>query len=600
MNSSALSQPASTTRHALALIIPLWRRYWLKIAGGVLALMAVDLCQLFIPRVIKASIDSLSAGESSRALLLRQGMTIVALAVAIAVFRFVWRNLILGVSRRLERDLRKRFFAHLLTLDRAFFQRHPAGELMALSSNDLTAVQMAAGMGLISLIDSVVMTGAVLVFMLYINPHLTLIALSPLPALALLTKLLSSRLHQSFTTVQETFSRLTEQARSAINAIRLVKIAVREDDWAARFDRTGRDYVNCSLKVAAIQGLLFPVSGLVANISLLLVVVVGGRLAVGGAITIGDLVAFISYLFIMIWPMMAIGWVVNLFQRGLTSLSRLEAVFEARPAMIRRGGLSCPRKIEALELQGLTFTYPDESRPVLTGITLSLRPGILGLIGPTGAGKSSLCHLLAQIYPAPEGTILVNGGDINRLDLDSYRQQVAYAPQEPFLFADSIAANIAFGRPGARAEEIEGAARAVGLHEEIMAFATGYQSKIGERGVTLSGGQRQRLSLARALITRVPILIIDDGLSAVDGGAERLIIAAIADYAAQGRLVLMVSHRLAQLTGADRIAVLKAGRISGLGTAAELLADNDYFQAVYRAQSEPAGAAGKGEAAHAA
>jgi len=551
--------------------------------------MGVDLCQLFIPRVVKLSIDALKSGTIHPHELSRYGLTIIALAVGVAVFRYFWRNLILGFSRLMERDIREQLFSHLLTLDRPFFQKRTTGELMALATNDLAAVQLAAGMGLIALIDAIIMTGAVLVFMIYINPTLTLIALSPLPILAVLTKMLSNRLHKRFSRVQETFSELTELARSTVNAMRLVKIYSREVDQTANFDRLGRQYIKYNMQVATIQGLLFPVSGLVANGSLLLVVMIGGRMAIDNVITIGDFIAFISYLFMLIWPMMAMGWVTNLFQRGMTSLARIQAVLNERPIFINDGSvLPLPAVIDSIELRGLNYIYAEQQTPVLQDITLTLSPGLFGLVGPTGSGKSSLCHLLARLYPVPEGSIFINGVDLNRIDINDYRRAVAYAPQEPFLFADTIAANISFGRPLASVQEVEAAARAVGIHDEILYFKNGYGSRIGEKGVMLSGGQRQRISLARAMLTQAPILIIDDGLSAVDGGTEQHIMSALIEYS-RTKIVIMTSHRLAPLAQASQLAVLQDGRLTAVGNHQELLSQNDYYQAIYRKQTEPGG-----------
>jgi len=578
------SLPGEAAR-ALALLRPLAAKYRLWFGGGILALIGVDLCQLLIPRVIKLSIDGLGSGTSSHQTLLRWGLVIIALAIGVAVFRFLWRNLILSFSRFMERDLRELLFGHLLTLDRPFFQRRTTGELMALATNDLASVQLALGMGVISLVDAIIMTGAVVMFMAYISPKLTLIALSPLPLLAVLTKVLSSRLHKRFAMVQETFSQLTELARSTINAMRLIKIYTREADQTTRFDQLGQVYIGQAMKVAAIQGLLFPVSGLVANVSLLLVVIVGGRMAINGVITIGDFVAFISYLFLLVWPMMAIGWVANLFQRGVTSLSRIQAILDERPAFAVSGaGLIPDQPVSSIELNSLDFSYPGQETPVLRAVSLTLGPGLFGLVGPTGSGKSTLCHLLARQYSVPEGTIRVNGRELNEIDLAWYRRSVAYAPQEPFLFADTIAANIAFGRPSATTAEIEAVARAVGIHGEIAQFTDGYASRIGEKGVKLSGGQRQRISLARALLTRAPVLIIDDGLSAVDAGTERHILAAIAEYA-RDAIVVMASHRLAQLAGARTVAVLEAGRVTGLGSHQQLVAGNSYYQTIHRKQA---------------
>jgi ATP-binding cassette subfamily B protein len=570
---------------SLGLIRPFVRRYSSRLIGGLLALLTVDLLQLGIPRLVKRAVDLLAHGAASQLALAQSALAIFLLALGIASCRFVWRYLILGFSRLVERDLRDDFFRHLLTLDRPFFQKKPVGAIMALATNDLAAVQLAGGMGLVACADAAIMGTAALACMAYISPRLTLIAVLPMPLLALLTRVLSARLHRRFLKVQEQFSHLTEFARNTITGIRLLKAYTQEASQAEVFGRLGRQYQQDNIRLARVHGTLFPISGLVGNTSLLLVIFFGGRLVIGNAITVGDFVAFISYLYLLTWPMMAVGWVANLFQRGLTSLGRLDEVMEAAPTLVEPARpVPFPAGQTEISLRNLHFQYEGQERSALAEVSCVLHAGeIVGLVGRSGSGKSTLCHLLARQYPVEDGGIFLNGVDINQLSLASVRERVAYVPQDVLLFSDTVGANIGFGNPGASQEQIEAAARICRIHEEILGFSEGYQTRIGEKGVNLSGGQRQRIALARALLLDRPLLIIDDSLSAVDLETEQEIIAGLATYL-PGRTCLIVSHRIAPLRGAARIMVLEEGRLLAQGNHAELLATSPFYRTMYHQQ----------------
>lgn len=559
------------------------RTYRRPLLWGIVALLAVDLLQLFIPRVIKQAVDELQRGLATPASLLQQGGLILLYAIGIASCRFAWRYLVLGFSRLLERDLRNRLLERLVRLDRPFFNRRTAGEIMALSGNDLANVQMACGIGLVSCIDAFIMTGAALAFMAYIHPGLTILALSPMPVLALLTGLLSALLHRRYKLVQEQYATMTEFARSTLGAIRLIKAYTQEERQSGRFDRLGRDYVRNNIRLALVQGVLTPFSTLIANISLLLVLFFGGRLTIAGTISLGDFAAFMTYLALMTWPMMAMGWVANLFQRGVTSLHRIRLVLEEEPQLHDPVEPVPPPVGTELSVRRLSFRYGGQNRPTLAGLNLEIKPGLLGIVGRTGSGKSALCQLLARLYPVADGQLFLAGVDYNRLPLATVRGRIAYVPQETVLFADTIRANIAFGRPEAGDEEIEAAARAAAIHEEIVAFQDGYQSRVGEKGLLLSGGQRQRIALARALLLDRPIVIIDDGLSAVDTDTEHRIIENFRHWL-PGRTCIMVSHRVAPLLGAGQIIVMEDGAIVARGDHQQLLAQNDFYRTIYHHQ----------------
>jgi ATP-binding cassette, subfamily B, multidrug efflux pump len=571
---------------SIRLLKPYLRSHLLRLAGGFLALILVDLLQLFIPRVVKYAVDSLQKDVATTHELSRYGLYIILIAIAIAGFRYIWRQLILGFSRIVEVDLRNRMFSHLLTLDKAFFQKTTTGEVMALATNDLSSVQLATGMGGVAFVDAVFMGLAAFGFMLYINPRLTFIALGPMPILAFLTRTLSSRLHGRFKKVQEQFSVLTEFVRSTLSSIRLVKAYNQEEHQTLRFAQMGETYVRNNLKLAIVHGTLFPISGFIANFSMLLVLVFGGRLTISGTITAGDLVAFISYLFIMTWPMMAMGWVADLFQRGVTSLSRIEAVMSVRPSLRERDvARSVSISRGEIRVRELSFGYPEQAGLSLKGIDLNIPRGMfLGIVGRTGAGKTTLCNLLARLFAVPDGRLFFDGFDVNSISINSVRSAIAYVPQDVVLFSDTIAFNIAFGTPGASIEEIEKVARAAAIHEEIAAMPQGYETRIGERGIKLSGGQRQRIAIARALLLSRPVIMIDDGLSAVDMETEHAIIRSIASYL-EGRTCVVVSHRIAPLADANQIVVMEKGRVVDQGPHNELVERNAFYASIYRHQT---------------
>nr|WP_240191660.1 ABC transporter transmembrane domain-containing protein [Desulfoprunum benzoelyticum] len=578
------------------LLRPSFTRHRLRLAVGLTALLVVDFLQLIIPRIIKHGVDGLAALTISRDDLLRLAVLVIAIALAVAGLRFVWRYLIIGFSRLLEESLRNRIFSHLLKMDAPFFERHTPGDLMAHSSNDLAAVQMACGMGVVAAADALVMSVATIIFMLHIHVELTLLALLPMPFLAWFTRILAGRLHHRFTTVQEQFSLLTEFSRSAVISIRLIKAYTMERFQTAQLDRLGRQYVKSNIAVAVIQGLISPIATLAGNLGMLIILFVGGRLVITGVLTMGDFVAFISYLAMLVWPMMAIGWVANIVQRGLTSLNRIHHLLISQSALPDIADSGEPPLVRpSFSLRNLTFRYAPDLPPALDAIDLEIGPGIHGITGRTGSGKSTLCRLLARLYPVPDGRVLFGDRDVNTLAPAFVRSHIAYVGQEPILFSDTVAANIALGRPEATEEEIVEAARSAAIDDEIRDLPDGYATLVGERGVKLSGGQRQRLALARALLCNRPVLVIDDGLSAVDVATEHEVFAGLRQRFA-GRTVLIVSNRIKMLSLTDRIVVLDEGRIVCAGGHDELLAASTLYRSMYdkqmRPQADEKGAAG--------
>jgi len=586
---------ASGQRPGIALLInlvrPIYSRYLPRLLFGFLALLGVDFLQLTIPRYLKKGVDTLAGGTATGHSLLIIGGYILVTAAFIGVLRFCWRTLIIGFSRRLEKILRNRLFSHILEMDRPFFDRHTTGDIMAHATNDLSAVQMACGMGMVAAADALVMSTAALFFMAHISPTLTLIAIIPMPLLAFSTWILSGKLHKRFDRVQKQFSLLTEFARNTMVSIRLIKGYTREHQQIKDFEALGGEYVANNLKVAVIQGLLFPVATLVGNTGMLLVLYFGGRLVINNSITLGDFVAFITYMYMLIWPMMAVGWVTNLAQRGLTSLARIYRLLSAEPLLSSSGQPGNEPLIQSCTFccRNLNFTYPGMVELALADINLEIGPGILGIAGRTGSGKSTLCRLLTRQYPVTEGMLFFSDHDVNTFTPATIRKQISYVSQQPVLFSSSIEENISLANPDAPLEEIIAVSRLAAIHDEIMEMPDGYKTTIGEQGLRLSGGQKQRIAIARALLADRPILIIDDALSALDTETEQQVFAGIRTRL-QSRIVLIVSHRLKLLSGTDRVIVLDRGRIVDQGNHQQMLDRNDFYQAMARKQQREADA----------
>jgi ATP-binding cassette subfamily B protein len=580
------------------ILLPYFRRNLGILAIGVSSLLIVDLLQLFIPRVIKLAVDDLTRYQATSARLLSYAGMVLALALGIVVFRFVWRRCLFGHSRQVEEALRNRLFSHLQTLSFSYFDRANTGDLMAHATNDVQAVQLAAGMGLVALTDTLVLGTAAIGFMLYINPSLTLIALLPMPFIALFARTISKIFYERFQKVQASFSQLTERARENLAGIRTIKAYTQETAETNRFDQTGRNYIAENLRMVRISGFFSPMSLIFTNLSMALVLVIGGKLTIINTISVGDFVAFNSYLLLLTWPMMALGWMINLFQRGSASLGRIQAILNTTSEAAEIEEI--PKKSFTqgdIESRSLTFTYPGSNLPALEDVHLSIKPGqLVGIVGRTGAGKSTLCQLLPRLYDTPPGQLYLEGEDIHRWPLDELRRAIAVVPQDPFIFADTVRANICFGNPDARTDEMIKAAEAAHLLDEILALPQQFDTILGERGVTLSGGQKQRLTLARALMLSTPLLILDDCFSSVDLETELAILANLRRYLktrttliASHRLEAMraadiASHRLEAMRAADVIFVLEWGRLQEQGSHDQLLAQKGIYAALYHRQ----------------
>jgi len=573
---------------SLALIQSYFKENRWKITGGLLSLIIVDVLQLLIPRIIKWTVDGLTALQIDVGRLLVYAIYMALIAVSIGAFRYVWRRCLLGTSRRIEEGLRNRLLAHIQTLSASYFDRTQTGDLMAHATNDIQQIRMATGMGIVALNDAIVMGAAAIGFMLYINVTLTLFVLIPMPLIALCTRFFSKQMHKRYQSVQAAFSDLTEVMRERFAGIRIIKAHNRKSIEAARVEGVSKEYIKENLGLVKIVGAFFPMMLLFTNLSLAIVLYLGGRQTIAMAITPGDFVAFISYLGLLTWPMMALGWVTNLIQRGRASLDRINRILQTRPE------IKSPQSAIALgQLQGrivfkeVDFAYNHEGNgrtPALSGINLAVAPGnILGIVGPPGCGKTTLLNLIPRLYDVSRGGIFIDGKDIRSLQLDSLRSHIAVMPQEPFLFAGTIRENIAFGNPSIAESQLETVTRQAALHDTIRAFPKGFDTIVGEKGIMLSGGQKQRIALARCLLKEADIIILDDPISQVDLETGTAIIDTIKSLTGK-KTIIIVSHRISAVSFADRIIALERGRIIEEGTHRELIATRQYYARAYQLQ----------------
>ena len=574
---------------SLELIKPIIIENRFRIVIGLISLIIVDVLQLIIPRIIKTAVDSLTLYEASWNSLLRQALLIVAVAAFIGGFRYIWRRCLLGTSRHVEETLRNQLFGHLQTLSARFFDTAATGDLMAHATNDINQVRMATGMGMVALNDAIVLGAAAIGFMLYINVQLTLLVLIPAPLIVLGTRYFSRKMHSRYQTVQQSFAALTEVVRERVAGIKVVKAYGWEKASTKALERASRGYVGENLALVRITGAFMPMMVLLTNLSMVIVIAVGGRKTILLNITPGEFVAFISYLGLLTWPMMAMGWVTNLIQRGRASLQRLNTILETRPLVAERAdALHRIRPPCTLAFEGVAFRYREESGapgpPVLQDIGFSVAPGeTIGIVGPPGAGKTTLLNLIPRLYDPSSGRILLNGIDLADYTLDALRGVMALVPQEPFLFAGTIRDNITLGRTvsGSRLDTVLDQAA---LSETMAAFPRGLDTLVGEKGVVLSGGQKQRIALARALVVETPLLLLDDPISQVDMATGRRLIGTL-EALREDRALLITSHRLSALRRADRIMVLERGRIAAMGSHEHLVRENGYYAETVQMQA---------------
>ncbi|MHB1698748.1 MAG: ABC transporter ATP-binding protein [Acidobacteriaceae bacterium] len=566
-------------------LFPYLRRYRQGFFWGGLSAVFSNAIWIMFPQVILRAIDDLNHGVTRHKILVF-GSLIVAIAAAKGVFLFLTRWIIIGISRDIEFDLRNDIFASLEKQPQAFYQTHRTGDIMARSTNDLNAVRMLLGPAIMYSANTVLFTIGALFFMLRISPWLTLCAFAPLPLASILVQFYGTRIHERFERIQAMFSDISAKAQENFSGARLIRAFAQEEPEIRSFERANQEYIRRALRLVRLMGMLWPTLEFILGVSLVIALWVGGHEVIAKRITVGDFVAFTTYLVQLTWPMIALGWVVNLFQRGTASVTRIHELLSEKPT-IDDAEATLPADISldgAIEFRHLDFAYTPDTPTILHDINLRIPAGSsLAIVGPTGSGKSTLVSLIARMYDAAPGSILIDNEPIRKYPLQALRQNIGFVPQETFLFSETIRENIAFGAPRATDDDILRAATAAHIGNEIQEFPRGFYTMVGERGITLSGGQKQRAAIARAIIRAPRILILDDALASVDTYTEERILGELRNVM-QGRTTIFISHRVSTVRQCDQIAVLVAGRIVELGTHDELLTRDGYYTSLFEKQ----------------
>jgi ATP-binding cassette, subfamily B, multidrug efflux pump len=580
-------------------LLPYLRKYRATYWVGAVCVLCNNCVWILFPLVIRWAVNDLNRGVTVSKLLTYSGY-LLAVAGTKAIFQFLTRWILIGVSREIEFDLRNHLFTHLERLSYSFYQRTRTGDIMARATNDLNAVRMLLGPGIMYTANTVVFTAGALAFMLSISPRLTIFAFAPLPIVSVVVQYFGHRIHERFERIQAMFSDISARAQENFSGARLIRAYVQEEPEIESFERDNTEYIARSLKLVRLMGMLWPTLELLLGIAIVIVLWLGGREVLLHRINLGDFVAFNTYMVQLTWPVIALGWVINIFQRGLASMGRIESILAEQPEITDAGvpTQGAPAHVRGdIEFRDLTFHYGqtlvaaerglgllqgDEN--VLKNVTLYVPAGTsLAIVGPTGSGKSTLVSLIPRIYDAADGSVLIDGRPIREFPLQVLRHNIGFVPQETFLFSDTIRENIAFGADDATDVDVRRAAGAASIAAEIESFPDGYNTLVGERGLTLSGGQKQRTAIARALIRNPRILVLDDALASVDTQTEDRILNHLREIM-EGRTTIFISHRVSTVRNADRIAVLHEGRIVEYGTHDQLIERNGYYTELYRKQ----------------
>ncbi len=561
-----------------------FRREWRRYLGAVGLLIIIAILQLLPPKLVGVIIDGVTSKQMSASVLFAWLGLMLGTAVVVYLLRYVWRVLLFGASYQLAVELRQDFFRQLSRQHPAFYLRHRTGDLIARATNDVDRVVFAAGEGVLTLVDSLVMGLAVLIVMAtQISWELTLLSLVPMPVMAIIIKRYGDQLHSRFKTAQAAFSSLNDQAQESLTSIRMIKAFGLENHQSSQFADVAADTGAKNMRVARVDARFDPTIYVSIGMANLLAIGGGSWMVVNGHLTLGELTSFVMYLGLMIWPMLALAWMFNIVERGSAAYSRIRSLLQEAPA-VADGTKPLPAGRAVLEAQITRFQYPENSQSALNAVEFTLEPGkMLGLCGPTGSGKSTLLALLQRQFDVTEGDVRYHGLSLKEIQLDDWRARLAIVSQTPFLFSDTVAQNIALGRPEATQEEIEEAARLASVHDDILRLPQGYETEVGERGVMLSGGQKQRISIARALLMKAEILILDDALSAVDGRTEHQILHNLRQWGSD-RTVIISAHRLSALTEASEILVFNHGSISQRGDHDQLVAQPGWYRDMFRYQ----------------
>jgi ATP-binding cassette, subfamily B, multidrug efflux pump len=574
-------------RPALRRLLPYLLRYRRQFLVGLACVAVTTGVSLVAPRVLQLAVDGLAQGVTRRKLIVYSG-ALLGVALTGATFRFLMRRIIIGVSRNIEYDLRNDFFARLQLYPQAYYQSRRTGDLMSRATNDLNAVRMTVGPAVMYSANTIILFVVAIGLMMSIDLRLTLVALIPLPFVSIAVRYFGRAIHRRFEQIQAQLSDLSAVTQEALAGVRVVRAYRQEAAEMARFGSANREYLERNRRLVRLQGFFFPTMSLFLGLGALLVLWLGSREVIAGRLTLGGFVAFNAYLAMLSWPMIAFGWVTNMVQRGLASWSRMLEVLDAEPAIADPPPdrlVRLPEVRGEIEFRNLSFTYGD--RVVLEDVSVRIEAGLtVALVGPTGSGKSTLISLLPRLFDPPPGTVFIDGVDVRDLPLAQLRRAIGFVPQEAFLFSESIADNIAFGAGGAAhadPERIRWAAGVARLDKDVEGFPNGFDTTVGERGITLSGGQKQRAAIARALLPDPRILVLDDALSAVDTYTEEEILHRLRGVMRE-RTSLIVSHRVSTVRDADLILVLEHGRLRERGTHDELVRLDGFYAELYRKQ----------------